>query len=160
MKDYNKLSSKYSEKNRFSNILLKKYRKPIFITFISLIIVCICSLLVIQVSKIEKADRNYTIVAIQRYTDSTVESFNEEYKDKNIELIVFSPVQKNSLIENILIIEGYGVKRQDFVAGTQTVIYDYTILFYDQIGNLVYKHTQKEEIDFISEKIKELNWID
>lgn len=159
MKDYNKLSSKYGKKNRFANIGMKEYRKPILITLISTIIVCICSLLLVQVSKIEKADRNYTVIAIQRYLDDDVISFNEKYKDANIELIVFSPVQTNSNIDKILTIEGYGIRRQDFVPGTRTVIYDYTILFYNEVGHLIYKHTQKEEISFITEKIEELNWI-
>ena len=69
MKNYQNISKKYEKKNQYIDNTLGYYKKPIFITLISLFLVTILTLLFIQVSNMETTERKPLIVVVDNEID-------------------------------------------------------------------------------------------
>ena len=69
MKNYQSISKKYEKKNQYIDNTLGYYKKPIFITLISLFLVTILTLLFIQVSNIETTHRKPLVIVVDNFED-------------------------------------------------------------------------------------------
>ena len=113
MKKYRTLANNYIKRNAYANNTLGYYRKPIFIACISFIIIAICSLLIYQVTPIEKSERKKTVLCTMLLWDDkpimttkdeeltekfNIYFFNTKVDVNNIEIITSI---NNQLIKDI-----------------------------------------------------------
>ena len=157
MKKYKSLSSNYVKKNTFINNTLGYYRKPIFISLLAVLIVAICTLLIVQVTNIERSEREKTVVVIDRANNQTeldeaAQKYEQMYPQFEFIFLnsrvyqydteAISDVQKHN-IEKIGVVNGY-------------MIFKHAIVLYDEIGR--HKGTYYHRSNPIS-VLKEKGWI-
>ena len=153
MKKYRTLQNNYIKRNTFANNTFGYYRKPIFITFLSALIIAICSLLIVQVSKIEKNERKRTVVFIYDFrnndkSDEVEMEYEALYPHLNFEVLNARVYQYDQ--EAINEINKHNAEKLAITQGF--VIYITTIVLYDEFGRHSGIYTYTSNIDGVLEK--------
>lgn len=160
MNKYKDISKSLEKKNIFINNVLGFYRKPIFVTLISLFLVTVVSLLFIQVSKIEKAERKPLVVVVDTYYSRDdlkiyLEQYNINFEYYNYKV----PVGDNETISQL---QTYGVQRMYF--SNTTILFYKSVIYINANGTLRQRNANDGKVQIstsletIKEKVEEFGW--
>ena len=156
MKKYESLSNKYVKKNSFINNTLGYYKKPIFITFLSAMIIAICSLLVVQVTNIEKNERLKTVVFIIDLKANSPTALEKEYEEQypHLDFIVLNARVYQHDDAAISELNRYNAEQLGIVDGY--MIYRVLIVLYDEFGRHVKSYYRRSNVTAV---LEEKGWI-
>lgn len=160
MKAYKKLANKYEKKNKFINNTLGYYKKTIFFVGVSIFLVTVISLLFVQISKIEKAERRPTVVLVDIYTSRI--DVEEYLNENNINFEYYPNAFSIGDYETIAQLQTYGVEKMHIERNY--IFYYKSILYINADGTLKarYQKTANTEISTslatIKENINKYGW--
>lgn len=158
MKKYRTLANNYIKRNAYANNTLGYYRKPIFIACISFIIIAICSLLVYQVTHIEKSERKKTVLCTKHYWGSNNDFSIGIPKDENLvqefNIYIFNNAVDINNIELLETLDTLGFERQRTYRNEYVYYEEMTILFLEN-GERYYTSYNADYV----EVLEKVNWI-
>lgn len=158
MKKYRTLQNNYIKKNTFANNTLGYYRKPIFIACISFLIIAICSLLIYQVTHIEKSERKKTVLCTKHYYGDLKESIllttSDEKLAEEFNIYVFNNSVDINNIELLETLDSLGFVRK-LVYQNKSVIYEEMTILYTESGQRYYTYYSSSYI----KALEKAGWI-
>ena len=153
MKNYQNISKKYEKKNQYIDNTLGYYKKPIFITLISLFLVSILTLLFIQVSNMETTERKPLIVVVDNEIDRS--DIYNYLLDKDINFEYYYNQRYYNDYDVISKLQMYGVEKM--FASNNVIRFYTTIIYINSDGSIKLRTSSNAsgQINITVAKIKE-----
>ena len=155
MKKYRTLANNYIKRNAYANNTLGYYRKPIFIACISFIIMAICSLLIYQVTHIEKSERKKTVLCTMLlWDDKPIMTTKDEELTEKFNIYFFNTKVDVNNIEIINTLDSLGFERTD-INNNEIITYKNMTILYTENGERFFTsyNTNYKEL------LKDVGWL-